>query len=437
MASVTAIAEWPPSIQEVAGMTRTLIALLVAVVAGGLAPGIAHGQETPFPMIIWDGSPKIIDSDGYLVGPVPISTVGLPYAVSMSRDGRSLLYMNHSLDFYLHDMETDSNAYLFHSDWNRALDWLPGSSTQFITCLNGEDYYLYDLEVGPPRIWQSRDGFQYRSCGELHFDAAGTRALFETNHVAGGGQALFVGDVCDTDTTHHLCNVRVVSEPGLGSSSWENVAFRAALSPDGRTAAYFVRRNWSNYWLMAQNLETGVETPLENWAGADTPHMDVWGFHQNRYLVATGPSQATPGQVALFVCDTESGSCREAYVATNFVRPVILDVIAPSILSVAPNPSELFPPTHKMVPVLVSVAASDNLDAAPSCRITTVTSSEPPWNPEEPDWVITGDLTVDLRAVRRGTGPGRTYTIEIRCTDASGNTATASTTVLVPHDRGR
>jgi hypothetical protein len=141
--------------------------------------------------------------------------------------------------------------------------------------------------------------------------------------------------------------------------------------------------------------------------------------------------------VALFVCDTESGSCREAYVATNFVRPVILDVIAPSILSVAPNPSELFPPNHKMVPVLVSVAASDNLDAAPSCRITTVTSSEPPWKPEEPDWLITGDLTVDLRAVRSGTGPGRTYPIEIGCTDASGNTATASTTVLVPHDRGR
>lgn len=52
-----------------------------------------------------------------------------------------------------------------------------------------------------------------------------------------------------------------------------------------------------------------------------------------------------------------------------------------------------------------------------------------------PDWVITGDLTVDLRAERAGNGSGRTYTLEIACEDASYNVATASVAVLAPHDR--
>ena len=52
-----------------------------------------------------------------------------------------------------------------------------------------------------------------------------------------------------------------------------------------------------------------------------------------------------------------------------------------------------------------------------------------------PDWVITGNLTVDLRAERSGTGSGRVYTITVRCTDASGNSSTKTVTVTVPHDR--
>lgn len=54
-----------------------------------------------------------------------------------------------------------------------------------------------------------------------------------------------------------------------------------------------------------------------------------------------------------------------------------------------------------------------------------------------PDWVITGPLTVDLRAERSGKGSGRVYTITVECSDASGNTATKTVTVTVPHDQGK
>ena len=54
----------------------------------------------------------------------------------------------------------------------------------------------------------------------------------------------------------------------------------------------------------------------------------------------------------------------------------------------------------------------------------------------EPDWEITGPLSLNLRAERRGNGDGRIYTIEIACTDGSGNESSATTMVTVPHDMG-
>ena len=45
---------------------------------------------------------------------------------------------------------------------------------------------------------------------------------------------------------------------------------------------------------------------------------------------------------------------------------------------------------------------------------------------------ITGNLTASLAASRNGGGNGRIYTITIRCSDSSGNSSTATTTVTVP-----
>jgi len=56
---------------------------------------------------------------------------------------------------------------------------------------------------------------------------------------------------------------------------------------------------------------------------------------------------------------------------------------------------------------------------------------------QAPDWQITGDLAVNLRAERSGKGTGRIYTITVECNDTSGNTATKTVTVSVPHDSGK
>ncbi len=78
----------------------------------------------------------------------------------------------------------------------------------------------------------------------------------------------------------------------------------------------------------------------------------------------------------------------------------------------------------------------DLLDAAPTARIVAVSSNEPIDGDDDgttsPDWVITGPLTVDLRAERSGIGTGRVYTIEVEGSDAAGNTIRQSVTVRVP-----
>jgi len=119
-------------------------------------------------------------------------------------------------------------------------------------------------------------------------------------------------------------------------------------------------------------------------------------------------------------------SQNQVAVLTLCTPPVITDLLA------APN--VLWPPNHKMIPVNVSSATTGGCGAV-SCKIISVSSNEPV--DADGDWVITGNLTLDLRAERLGTGTGRTYTITVQCTDGSGNNSTKTVAVTVPHDQGK
>jgi len=116
-----------------------------------------------------------------------------------------------------------------------------------------------------------------------------------------------------------------------------------------------------------------------------------------------------------------------------------MDTTPPTILSTSAEPSVLWAPDHKMIDVTVTADLYDNCDQNPVCMIVNVTSNEPINGPGDgntkPDWIITGDLTVQLRAERSGVTEGRIYTIHLECKDASGNSATAVVTVTVPHDK--
>jgi hypothetical protein len=111
----------------------------------------------------------------------------------------------------------------------------------------------------------------------------------------------------------------------------------------------------------------------------------------------------------------------------------VVDDASPVIASIAATPAVLTKANKDMVPVVVTVSVSDACGTNVSCRITNVTSNEPvQGNGGAPDWQITGDLTLLLRAERSGRGDGRVYTITVACTDPSGNTTTSTVLVTVP-----
>jgi len=125
---------------------------------------------------------------------------------------------------------------------------------------------------------------------------------------------------------------------------------------------------------------------------------------------------------------------------SNVIIGEIVDFTPPEIISLAVDPTQLWPPNHKMKPVnIIDLEVFDNCDANVPCRIVSVVSNEPinglGDGDTAPDWEITGALSANLRAERSGNGNGREYTITVECTDDAGNSSADTVTVTVPHDK--
>ncbi|MEA2490433.1 MAG: hypothetical protein QOH21_2225, partial [Acidobacteriota bacterium] len=107
----------------------------------------------------------------------------------------------------------------------------------------------------------------------------------------------------------------------------------------------------------------------------------------------------------------------------------VVDTIPPMITSVGTAAAAPSADT-KLVDVSVDVAAVDANDPMPRCRATTITANEvidaPGRSNAEPDWLITGPLTVRLRAEQNG-DKARIYTIHVACADGAGNEAESAT----------
>ena len=150
---------------------------------------------------------------------------------------------------------------------------------------------------------------------------------------------------------------------------------------------------------------------------------------------ATGPTPTVTlpkgtHEITLTINDGNGG------VASDTVVVTVIDKIAPLFVNLTVTPSSLLKANHQMVPVTVSVTVTDNCDSSVSCKIISVNSNEPIKGlgdgDKSPDWVITGNLTLDLRAERSAKGTGRWYTITVECTDSSGNRSTREVQVSVP-----
>jgi hypothetical protein len=114
----------------------------------------------------------------------------------------------------------------------------------------------------------------------------------------------------------------------------------------------------------------------------------------------------------------------------------------PAVFSdVSVNPSVLWPPTHKMVPVTVNYDLQNVCTVDPVTVNLSVSSNEPVNGLGDgntaPDWSVVDAHHVQLRAERSGTGTGRVYTITITATDSRGNTSTQEVTVTVPLNQAK
>ena len=118
----------------------------------------------------------------------------------------------------------------------------------------------------------------------------------------------------------------------------------------------------------------------------------------------------------------------------------------PPTITLNGNVITLWPPNHKYETVQVSnlvASASDNCDASVSLSsvyISRVTSDEAEngngdGNTSNDIVIAANCKSVQLRSEREGGGNGRVYTITFKVRDVSGNVATATAKVTVPHSQ--
>lgn len=131
-------------------------------------------------------------------------------------------------------------------------------------------------------------------------------------------------------------------------------------------------------------------------------------------------------------CAGNSNSCSQTV--------TVVDTQPPDLSQVCPVPAALWPPDHKLIPVVIEGRVTDSCDAEPVCRIVSVTSSEPPLNNGGswgPIYEITGPRTLLLRAERNDGRAARLYRIVVEAKDATGNTARRTVVVEVPGTANR
>jgi len=126
--------------------------------------------------------------------------------------------------------------------------------------------------------------------------------------------------------------------------------------------------------------------------------------------------------------------------ATCSFKVTVNAAVPPVLTSLHASPSTLWPPNHKWVDVKVTPHIDTGCDNEAHWSIVDVTSNEPDNGTGDgntsPDWMITGDHGLKLRAERSGNGDGRVYTVTVRVEDGSGNGDESTVRVVVPHDHG-
>jgi hypothetical protein len=185
---------------------------------------------------------------------------------------------------------------------------------------------------------------------------------------------------------------------------------------------------------------TAPDTPitLDGTASTD-PEQNIvlWQWYQEDFngpLVGSDPTVTLTQPVGVtrsYVLRTIDAFMQAATDATT-VR--VEDTTPPTFIPTAAP--DTLTPSGSLVPVAVTLnRLEEKCGRDKHCQITKVTSSEPEVGPTDstaPDWEITGDLKVKLRAEKAQPSNARVYTLTVTCTDNVGNRNDQTVAVVVP-----
>jgi hypothetical protein len=181
---------------------------------------------------------------------------------------------------------------------------------------------------------------------------------------------------------------------------------------------------------------TNVTVTANDVCMADALVDDGSTDNEGEVILTQAPLGPYPLGKTLVKLTASDGQLRSMCSATA----TVVDKTGPVIKTLKATPDSLWPPNHKMVPISIQVIAADNCDPKPVCRIAEVQSNEPVGQGAgtgnfEPDWVINGDLGLELRAERSGNNDGRRYDVSLECADKFNNYTRGTVSMEVPHSK--
>lgn len=267
------------------------------------------GQQpaTPYSLLFAEGSViRQMSLTGQIVRNLDM---GRPVGYfDITGDRSRIVYSDDQSRIWVYTVATGQSEQMLLAPWSQTLKWLPGSTSVFVHGAADGQLHSFNTASRTSVRWQANDTASafgknaYR--GGIAFSAGpNAKVVARIGVASAGGDGVFVGDHCTTDPTHHICNLRVVSNPAGTSSGFGTIAVSPSITQDGRYAYYVERIAMNTHRVMRKDLSANTATVVyqSTTAGVDTAFGDTALFNNDQYLAF--PDLYLSGDRAILVCD--------------------------------------------------------------------------------------------------------------------------------------